>query len=166
MRKKTLLAALFGLGLTYLTGQTNKMRYPTDTIHIEKEFLKNSYLLHGKRMNLHVMKWFMADDPESHLEIKLAMLCDQISIVGYSIGGLFFLTGVFANERNKDLADNLYVLGGASVGGGILFQILTGVFKKNAARIYNRNIRNRRQVRGVRWKVGIGRDGVMIGMVF
>lgn len=117
-------------------------------------------------MNLPVLKWFMMDDPIAHNEIKLAMLCDQISIVGYSIGGLFILTGIFADDRNKALADNLYVLGASSVGGGILFQILTGMFKKNAVKIYNQNRRAHKQVRGVSWQLGVGKDGIMIGMLF
>lgn len=91
-------------------------------------------------MTLPVMDWFMMDYPTAHDEINLALLTNQASIVGYTIGGLFGLSGLLIYQRDKALGGDLLQLGGIGIGAGITFQVFSGIFKRRAVRTYNQEI--------------------------
>lgn len=87
------------------------------------------------------MDFFMRDYPVAHDQIQLAMLTDQVAIVGYSVGGLFGLTGLLVYRQDSPLANNLLKMGGIGIGTGIVFHIFTGAFKRSAVRHYNSEIK-------------------------
>ena len=60
--KKLLITSLWLLLLfSFSSAQIPSVNLPTDTIRIESALLGNNYSLQGKKMNLHVLKWFMLD---------------------------------------------------------------------------------------------------------
>ena len=112
-----------------------------DTIITLRQFPRNQYLLDGKKLNLPVMQWFMTDYPAANDQMRSAVLANQLSITGYSVGSLFFLTGLFIWEDNRSLSDELLRLGGIGFGSGILFQVISQGYEKKAVRLYNRDVR-------------------------
>lgn len=113
-----------------------------DTIISVPAFPGHVYLLDGKKLNLSVMAFFMQDYPNAHDQIQLALLTDQVAIVGYSIGGLFGLTGLLVHQQDRGLGNNLLKMGAISIGSGITFHIITGAFKRSAVKHYNKEIKN------------------------
>ncbi len=139
-RKPTLCAICLVLLCTTVSGQSTYNKIVRDTIITIPGFLHNTYLLDGKKMTLPVMDWFMMDYPTAHDEINLALLTNQASIVGYTIGGLFGLSGLLIYQRDKALGGDLLQLGGIGIGAGITFQVFSGIFKRRAVRTYNQEI--------------------------
>ena len=113
------------------------LKMASDTIITKKEFLANIYLLDGKKINLPVMEWFMQDYPSSYDAIQPALISDQLSVATYSVGTIFILGGLIVNNRDRDLSNNLIVLGGVAAGSGLLLQYVSGRFQKRAIRLYN-----------------------------
>ncbi|MCB0606434.1 MAG: hypothetical protein H6562_09740 [Lewinellaceae bacterium] len=139
MKTRTLFLLILLLGgAAGLSGQRNpRQATGADTIAVKKIFLSRSYFLEGKPLNLSVMEWFMKDYPRAHDEINLAMMSDQFSIVGYGAGSLFLLSGMLIYRQNRDAGFDLLQVGGVCLAGGIVFQVISGKFKRNAVRLYN-----------------------------
>ena len=112
-----------------------------DTILTQPGFLGNTYLLDGKKMNLHVLKWFMQEYPLAHEEIQAAAFSDQLSAFGYTVGGILFFSGFFLYETNRPLSRDLLAYGTYGIGGGLLFQFVAGRYEKKAVRIYNQEVK-------------------------
>lgn len=96
-----------------------------------------NYYMGGRKVNLAIMEWFMHDYPAARKDIGSAIVADQLSVVGYSVGSLFTVTGLLVYEPNERLGGNLLMFGGVSLGAGILFQVVSGKYKKRAVRKYN-----------------------------
>jgi hypothetical protein len=134
-----LLCCLFGMILP-MAAQQSFPSSPLDTIIARDAFLGKSYYMHGKQMDLSVMRWFMSDYVEPYDQIRLAVMTDQLSIAGYGLGGLFAFSGLFIYEDNRPLARELLKIGGISIGGGLILQIFSEAYQKKAVRLYNREI--------------------------
>jgi hypothetical protein len=139
-RKLLILALVLQLEME-LQAQNTYNTIARDTIISVPSFPSRVYLLDGKKLNLPVMDFFMRDYPVAHDQIQLAMLTDQVAIVGYSVGGLFGLTGLLVYRQDSPLANNLLKMGGIGIGTGVVFHIFTGVFKKSAVRRYNHEVK-------------------------
>lgn len=113
-----------------------------DTIVIHDSFLNTSYLLNGKRLNPVVMEWFMSDYPEAYEAIRISNISEQISTGSYIVGSLFLLSSFLTDsETRPQLVNNLQFYGGLGLGGGILFQLVSGKARRNAVDNYNQDIR-------------------------
>lgn len=141
MWRKLLTLFFVLLLLSALQAQNTYNIIARDTIISVSAFPSRIYLLDGKKLNLSVMDFFMQDYPAAQDQIQLAMLTDQVAIVGYSIGGLFSLTGLLVHRQDPGLGNNLLKMGGIGIGTGVVFHIFTGVFKKNAVKYYNQQVR-------------------------
>jgi len=138
-----------------------------DTIVAKREFMSVTYLLNGKKLNLTVMQWFMSDYPTASSEIKIATLSTQTSVVGFGVGGLFGLSGLFLSPQNKDLSGDMMKIGITGIGVGIVFQLLAGNYKKRATKSYNRAIQNLYKSQGTaHFKFGTQPNGTGIGFAF
>ena len=80
------------------------------------------------------MKWFMSDYPNAHEEIRIASLSNKISVIGYGFGGLLVFSGIMVYDRNELAGRDLITVGGIAVGGGLLSQLFTEVFKKERSK--------------------------------
>lgn len=139
---RKLLALVLALQLiTAIQAQSTYNTIARDTIVSVPSFPGRIYLLDGKKLNLSVMDFFMRDYPVAQDQIRLAMFTDQITIIGYSVGGLFGLTGLLVHRQDQSLGNNLLKMGGISVGAGMVFHIFTGAFKRSAVRHYNAEIK-------------------------
>ena len=112
-----------------------------DTIITKSELFGSIYLLDGKKLTLPVMEWFMRDYPSSFDAIQGAVVADQLSVATYSVGSIFLLGGLLINRQDQRLSNDLYVLGGISIGGGILLQGISGRFQKKAVAVYNAEVK-------------------------
>lgn len=130
-----------------------------DTIFIKKIFLNRSYFLDGKPLNLPVMEWFMKDYPKAHDEIQLAILSDQFSIAGYGAGSLFLLSGLLVYRQNPRVGVDLMQVGSVCVAGGVVFQVISGKFKKNAVELYNTAVRAPQQKSTASYSLEISEGG-------
>jgi hypothetical protein len=146
-------------------GQSTYHSLAQDTIITKQGFLTNTYLLDGKRLSLEVMEFFMAGNPSAYNQIKVANLTDQLSLAGYSIGSILLLTGILINEDNPRLSRDLYFYGGIGLGSGIIFQIISHTYQKEAVYLYNEGIKSayhRKSSVGVYWGVGAEGAGMRI----
>jgi hypothetical protein len=163
--KKLLVTSLLLLILfNSSNAQIPTINLPSDTIRIESAFLGNSYSLEGKKMNLHVLKWFMLDSPMAHQKIQSAAFSDQLSVLGYTVGGLLFFSGFFLYEENRPLARELLEFGAYGIGGGLLFQFITGKIEKKAVMIYNQEIKETRRKNA--WSVEMDKEGLVLRWKF
>lgn len=162
MRMKWILPFLWGVLLQCsVLGQSNYHTLAQDTIITKKGLLSNAYLLDGKRLSLEVMEFFMMDNPGAYNQIKVANLTDQLSLTGYSLGSIIMLTGILLSEDNPRLSRDLYLYGGLSLGGGIIFQIVSHSYQKEAVYLYNEGIKSsyeRKTSVNLQW--GVGEEGV------
>lgn len=142
MLKPLLCFAFCLLLLGRLHGQSTYNQIAKDTIIQVPGFLGTMYLLDGKKLNLSVMDWFMTDYPEARDKIRVAVLTDQVSIVGYTFGGLFCLTGLLFHREDPELGNSLLKMGAAGIGAGITFQVISSSFQKKAVRYYNQEIQS------------------------
>lgn len=118
--------------------------YPADTIITQKSFLKKTYYLRGRALNLSVMKWVMQDMPEAKKNIQLAVLNDELAIAAYGVGGGICIVGLVALPENKALGAKLIKYGGYSLGAGVFFQLLSTNYKKKAVFNFNWTLKEKR----------------------
>lgn len=144
-------------------GQRTYNSIARDTIIIKPGFITNVYLLDGKRLNLQVMDFFMADHPSARARIKGAMITDQVSIVGYSVGGLFLITGFLVSQTNPGISRDLYLYGSLGAGGGLIFQLISNNFRKEAVYLYNDGIKAYYRNKGLGLSLQINATGLRIG---
>ncbi len=159
-RKLLAFFCILQLGIA-LQGQNMYNTIARDTIIGVPSFPSSTYWLDGKKLNLSVMDFFMTDYPAAHDQIQLAMLTDQVAIVGYSVGGLFELTGLLVHRQDADLGNDLLQLGGIGIGSGIVFHIFSAAFKKKSVRLYNQEIK---QLYKTKQKAGLKVDFVPNGV--
>lgn len=138
---RTLLTFLFVLVVAFTTAQPTYHTIAQDTIITIPRFPRNTYLLNGKKLTLPVMRWFMEDYQLANDQVELAVLTNQLSVSGYSIGSVFLLTGFFINDQNRQVSNDIIRLGAVGIGAGILFQILSQGYEKKATRYYNAEVR-------------------------
>lgn len=165
-RKPSLCAICLVLLCDTASGQSTYNKIVRDTIITIPGILHNTYLLDGKKMTLPVMDWFMMDYPAAHDEINLALLSNQASIAGYTIGGLFGLSGLLIYQRDKALGGDLLQLGGIGIGTGITFQVFSGIFKRRAVRTYNRAVINLYKKQGTAIHTKVQATGINIQVQF
>ncbi len=127
------------------SGQPTYNALAQDTIITKRGFLSNTYLLDGKRLTLEVMEFFMEGHPSAHNQIKVAQTTDQLSIVGYGFGSIFLLGGMLLNDANPGLSRDLFFYGGVGMGSGLIFQIISNNYQKNAVFLYNEGIKSQYQ---------------------
>lgn len=145
------------------TAQSTFQSLAGDTIVLHREFMGTGYFLDGKRLNLAVMDWFMADYPDAREQIRLAVVSDQLSTTGYAVGGIFVISGFLVRNDDLNLSNDLFKLSALSGGAALVFQLIEGTFKKNAVRKYNLGVQEHH-----RTKVGLrmGIQGTGIGMAW
>ncbi len=137
-----------------------------DTIIRIPGFLGSTYLLDGKRMNLSVMEWFMSDYPQAYDQIRLAVLTDQVSIVSYTIGGLFCFSGLLIQPEDMQTGGKLLRIGLGGIGGGVAFQLLSNRFQKKAVEKYNEEVYTLYKMQAIGITVGVNSNGVGIRLGF
>ncbi|GJM34055.1 MAG: hypothetical protein DHS20C18_30560 [Saprospiraceae bacterium] len=149
MYRKAQLVMLFIIMLaSSIYCQKHASALARDTIITMNRFPNNIYILNGKKLTLPVMEWFMSDYPTSNRNIKVALVSDQMSIVGYSVGGLFAVTGLIAFRQNETLGKELFKVSIISLGSGFAFQLLSGAFKQKAVNAYNRALHTQANAKG------------------
>ena len=137
-----------------------------DTILRLNNGMGYDYYMSGRKINLAVMEWYMHDFPSAKKDIHTAVVSDQLSVAGYSVGSLFTVTGLLVFEPNQKLGSDLMMLGGISLGTGIIFQIISGKYKKTAVRKYNTAMRKSRNPKATgavyKTQFGFGSRGFVI----
>jgi hypothetical protein len=110
------------------------------------------------------MAFFMKDFPLSHNKIKMAQLTDQLCIAGYSVGSLFTIGGLMVTRQNKELGGDLLQLGLASIGSGLLFQVISGSFKFSAVKHYNEAVKrqDRKDTSAIEFKADVAGIGFIV----
>lgn len=138
-----------------------------DTIVAKSEFLSTTYLLNGKKLTLPVMQWFLSDYPESNDEIKVAALSSQASLAGFSVGGLFGLSGLFIYQQNERIGGDMLKIGAVGIGAGVAFQLLAAAYKKRAVKSYNCAVKKVFHAQGAaHFKLDLQPDGAGIRFAF
>lgn len=127
-----------------------------------------TYYMKGRKMNLPIMEWFMQDHPAAKKEISGAIVADQLSVVGYTVGSIFTVTGLLVYEPNKHLGQDLMMMGGISLGVGILFQIVSGKYKKRAVDRYNESFRKNKPavLKGMSFRLDFNGEGTQLVIGF
>jgi hypothetical protein len=111
-----------------------------DTIIAHHSFLNSSYLLNGKKLNPSVMQWFMSDFEEAYEHIRISNVSEQVSIGSYTIGSIFIVAGFLSASRNPRVSKELRLWGFLGIGGGIVFQVFSGQYRRRAVECYNDQI--------------------------
>ncbi len=140
-----------------------------DTIVTKTAFMSTTYLLNGKKLNLPVMQWFMSDYPEANDQIRIAALSNQVSLAGFSVAGIFGLSGLFIYQQNERIGGDMLKIGIGGLGTGIVFQLLSSAYKKNAARQYNHAVKQHYHSQGAghfKLEVQPDRAGIRFAFVF
>ena len=169
MYRKAQLMIIFVIVLTSkLYCQKQPSALARDTIVTIKRFPTNVYLLNGKKLTLPVMDWFMSDYPKARANIKVTLVSDQMSIVGYSVGGLFAITGLIAFRQNEPLGKELLKISGISIGSGLVFQVFGGTFKQKAVQAYNNAIQEQANATGTGkvYRMGMSSNKIGVWVVF
>jgi len=135
------IVVLFSCWLAVAGAQNTYKEIAQDTIVTLPGFLGNTYLLDGKKLNLQVMQWFMSDHPNAYSNIRAATLSDQLSVAGYTVGGVFLLSGFLVKDEDAALSRDLLLWGGIGIGSGLILQVVSLSYQKSAIRIYNDDIR-------------------------
>ena len=78
-----------------------------DTILRLNNGMGYDYYMSGRKINLAVMEWYMHDFPSAKKDIHTAVVSDQLSVAGYSVGSLFTVTGLLVFEPNQKLGSDL-----------------------------------------------------------
>ena len=131
---------LLGLGSSVHT-QVPYHELAKDTIISHRFLLGTTYLLDGKKLNLEVMRWFMIDHPQAYDHIQAALVSDQAAAIGYTIGTLSLLTGYLVSQENKAAGRDMMIIGGGSIGAGLIFTMVSRVYQKSAVQRYNKDIK-------------------------
>ncbi len=140
MRLSSFLCLTLWLCSFSLSAQPTYYKMAGDTIVAHHTFLNSSYLLNGKKMNPSVMQWFMSDYPEAYESIRISNISEQVSIASYSLGSIFILSGFIVESRNPRISRELQLWGITGLGGGIVFQIISGRYRRKAVEQYNDQI--------------------------
>ena len=125
-----------------LSAQSTYHQIAGDTIIAHHTFLNSSYLLNGKKLNPSVMQWFMSDFEEAYESIRISNISEQVSIGSYSIGGIFLLSGILTSAQNPRVSKELKLWGLLGFGSGLVFQIISIKYRRNAVEQYNDSIRS------------------------
>ena len=142
MNRLILIALLFAIiPSIVINGQTTYNKIARDTIVTKNGFLGKDYLLNGKKLTLPVMQWFMSDYPTADDAIQVASRTDQLSVAGFSIGGVFALGGSLVYAQNKDLGQDMFTLAGIGLGAGFLLQLFSNAYTSKAVKGYNHEIK-------------------------
>lgn len=149
-----------------LRSQTPYHELAKDTIVTRPVFMGNTYLLDGKKLNIQVMQWFMTDHPLAHDQIRGAVLTDQLAAVSFTIGGIIFLGGVLIRQDDQGVGEDLMLMGGAGIGAGLLFSIVSGGHQHRAVQLYNEDIkRYYNPSAGVEWQFGLSGSGLTLRLM-
>lgn len=124
-----------------LIAQPTYKQLAGDTIITRQTFMNTTYLLNGRKLNPTVMEWFMADYTESYADIRISIISEQVSTGSYTAGALFLFSSVLVDESRPRIINNLRIWGGLGIGGGIIFQLISGSYRKEAVSSYNRDIK-------------------------
>ena len=110
----------------------------------------------------------MQDHPAAKKEISGAIVADQLSVVGYTVGSIFTITGLLVYEPNKHLGQDLMMMGGISLGVGILFQVVSGKYKKRAVERYNEGLRKSKSavIKGMSFRLDFSGEGTQLVIGF
>ncbi len=171
--RRSIIFLLFVLGVVCLP-RTFGQQFPQhlsnggDSILTLRHGVGATYYMKGRKMNLPIMEWFMQDHPAAKKEISGAIVADQFSVVGYTVGSIFTITGLLVYEPNKHLGQDLMMMGGISLGAGILFQIVSGKYKKRAVERYNESIRKSKSslLKGMSFRFDVNGEGTQIVIGF
>ena len=136
-RMSLLLLPLFFPLFLFAQHSQDFFSYPNDTIITQKSWLKKKYFLRGRALNLSVMKWVMQEVPEAKSYIQKASLSDELSIAAYGFGGGACFLGLIIVQNNKSLGFELLKYGGATIGGGFVFQLLSANYVEKAVLNFN-----------------------------
>lgn len=164
-----LFPALFVLALCnqILHSQPTLSSLARDTIVAKSDFMSTTYLLNGKKLTLPVMQWFMSDYAQANDNIKVSALSTQASLAGFSIGGLFGLSGLFIYQQNERIGGDMLKIGAVGIGAGVAFQFLASAYKKRAVKSYNRAvIKSFHAQSDVHFKVELQPDGAGFRFAF
>lgn len=131
-----------------------------DTIIAYPQFLNTTYLLNGKVLNASVMEWFMSDYAEPYENIRISIISDQISVGSYTIGSLFLISSFLIDQDRKRVISDLHLWGAVGIGGGVIFQIVSGKFKRKAVMGYNDEIKKVYFPEKVKLNVYMGTNGL------
>jgi hypothetical protein len=142
MRLPELLCITFLVCSSQLSAQSTYHQMAGDTIIAHHSFLNSSYLLDGKKLNPSVMQWFMSDFEEAYEYIRISNISEQVSIGSYTIGSIFIVAGVLSASRNPRISKELRLWGVLGLGGGIVFQVFSGRYRRRAVEYYNDQIRS------------------------
>ena len=140
---RKLLSLLVFCSISFFAHSQADLKMAADTIISKSEFIGTTYLMNGKKLTLPVMEWFMQDYPSSFDAIQPAIVSDQLSVATYSVGSIFLIGGLFINDRDKRLSNNLIGLGGLTIGSGLLLQYISGRYQKRAIRLYNLEVKKK-----------------------
>ena len=171
--RRSIIFLLFVLGVICLP-RTFGQRFPQylpsdgDSILTLKHGVGATYYMKGRKMNLPIMEWFMQDHPAAKKEISGAIVADQLSVVGYTVGSIFTITGLLVYEPNKHLGQDLMMMGGISLGVGILFQVVSGKYKKRAVERYNEGLRKSKSavIKGMSFRLDFSGEGTQLVIGF
>lgn len=164
---KQLLCFVCYLFLFYqMQGQRTYLQISQDTIVQLPGLLGKTYFLDGKKLNLSVMNWFMTDYPAAHDKIRVAVLTDQVSIVGYTLGGLFGFTGLLIQPKDAQLSNDLLKIGAVTFGAGMVLQIVSGTFQRRAVRAYNQEVLSLYKIETVGYKLHLEDNGLIFSIRF
>ena len=134
-----------------------------DTIITRPIFFGNAYLLDGKPLSLQVMQWFMTDHPLAHDQIRVAVVSDQLAAVSFTVGGIIFLGGILVRQGDQGAGEDLMLMGGAGLGGGLLFSIISGGHQRRAVQLYNEDIkRTYGSSARLEWQFGFSGHGLTL----
>ncbi len=126
--------------LSQLSAQSTYRQIAGDTIIARHSFLNSSYLLNGKKLNPSVMQWFMSDYEEAYEHIRISNISEQVSVGSYTIGSIFIVAGFLSSSKNPRISSELKLWGALGIGGGIVFQVVSGRYRRRAVDYYNDRI--------------------------
>lgn len=163
VRKLLLIFTCCCVLLYNLRAQTPYHELAKDTIITRPILFGNAYLLDGKTLNMQVMQWFMKDHPMAHDQIRVAVISDQLAAVSFTAGGMIFLGGILIREDNPGAGQDLMLMGGAGLGAGLLFSIISGGHQRRAVQLYNEDIRRYyNSSAGLAWQLGLSGNGLTL----
>ncbi|MCO6475812.1 MAG: hypothetical protein J5I94_04285 [Phaeodactylibacter sp.] len=163
VRKLLLAIALSCLLSSGAFAQSPYHELAKDTIITRPVLFGNIYLLDGKQLNIQVMQWFMTDHPMAHDQIRVAVVSGQLAAVSYTVGGMIFLGGLLIRQDDRAAGQDLMLMGGAGIGAGLLFTLVSGGHQRKAVQLYNEDIRKYLNSSArVEWQVGFTGHGVTL----
>ncbi len=100
----------------------------------------------------------MSDYAEAYENIRISNISEQVSIASYSVGSIFVLTGFISESQNPKISKDLKLWGALGLGSGIVFQVISGRYRRKAVDHYNDDIQTIYQThnRPVSFKLRLG----------